>query len=269
MPNHITNKVKLIGSQQKINGILNAVKYDDGELGTLDFNKLIQMPESLNMTSGSIETTAINAYLSALNPQTEDMGIEKLDIKAFMELCENLSITRYLSSYEGLMTSQQIIESIKYDKDQNFQSIIELGQKYGDNFQKYGYTTWYDWAINNWGTKWNSYDSEPVEENTLTFNTAWARAIPVISKLAEKYSDMDIEYQWADEDIGSNVGRAYYSSGELTEEYIPVSQSKEAYEMAADIIGLDLSECGLKYSKSTGNYEYIEECTNEISQEMG
>jgi len=39
--------------------------------------------------------------------------------------------------------------------------------------------------------------------------------------------------------------------------------------MAADIIGLDLSECGLKYSKSTGNYEYIEECTNEISQEMG
>ena len=41
---------------------------------------------------------------------------------------------------------------------------------------RYGFDNWYDWSINNWGTKWNSCDTEvELNENVLnyTFQTAW------------------------------------------------------------------------------------------------
>lgn len=56
-------------NQARIDALLNAVKYDNGERGTLDFNKLIPMPPELNMPAGSEETHSINAFLSAANPE--------------------------------------------------------------------------------------------------------------------------------------------------------------------------------------------------------
>ena len=41
---------------------------------------------------------------------------------------------------------------------------------------KYGADNWYDWSINNWGTKWNACNTEvELNENVLnyTFETAW------------------------------------------------------------------------------------------------
>ena len=42
--------------------------------------------------------------------------------------------------------------------------------------EKFGADDWYNWSINNWGTKWNSVDTE-VEQRDGTliyrFNTAW------------------------------------------------------------------------------------------------
>jgi hypothetical protein len=44
---------------------------------------------------------------------------------------------------------------------------------------------WYDWCVENWGTKWNSYDGN-VTEDGISFNTAWAPPTPVIVALAKK-----------------------------------------------------------------------------------
>jgi hypothetical protein len=53
-------------------------------------------------------------------------------------------------------------------------------------------TFWYDWNVNNWGTKWNASDSYFTthhELNTLEidFMTAWSPAEPIAHALAEKY----------------------------------------------------------------------------------
>lgn len=56
----------------------------------------------------------------------------------------------------------------------------------------YGAADWYQWAVNNWGTKWNSYGQEEPRLTAralhYSFETAWGDPRPVIEKLAEKYN---------------------------------------------------------------------------------
>lgn len=52
---------------------------------------------------------------------------------------------------------------------------------------KYGYASWYDWNIANWGTKWDLCDvaKTRVDDNTiqLNFDTAWSPPIEAYEKL--------------------------------------------------------------------------------------
>jgi len=67
----------------------------------------------------------------------------------------------------------------------------EPGENYGErrsaiekrNLEKYNYSSWYDWSIDNWGTKWdisemddddNFMVSEDGKTVSFTFDTAWA-----------------------------------------------------------------------------------------------
>ncbi len=79
MPNHVTNKLEFVGEQERIDEILEAIKNDEAGIGSIDFNKIIPMPESLNITSGSVEHNSINAYLTAVNPYTPNYGLTKLN----------------------------------------------------------------------------------------------------------------------------------------------------------------------------------------------
>ena len=46
-----------------------------------------------------------------------------------------------------------------------------------DEKEKYGKNNWYDWSIENWGTKWNAYDvrftGHSDEKLVLQIDTAW------------------------------------------------------------------------------------------------
>ena len=47
MPNHITNRIKLIGEPQEVSRVLEAVRNDKYGIGTIDFEKIIPMPEDI------------------------------------------------------------------------------------------------------------------------------------------------------------------------------------------------------------------------------
>ena len=53
--------------------------------------------------------------------------------------------------------------------------------------KKYGAKDWYDWRNKNWGTKWNSVDTEIIQDEreglTYTFVTAWDCPREVVFKL--------------------------------------------------------------------------------------
>lgn len=87
---------------------------------------------------------------------------------------------------------------------------------------------WYSWSVQNWGTKWNSYSCEQdLENNVYDFETAWSAVPALMNMLAEEFDDLEIFYEWADEDTGNNTGRGILPHAIYLED-----GSDEAYEQA-------------------------------------
>ena len=79
-------------------------------------------------------------------------------------------------------------------------------QKYS-NLEKHGATDWYDWSINNWGTKWSDSETELREESDLlddglktsmyTFDSAWGPPQEGIVHISKSFKSLlfDLRYQ--------------------------------------------------------------------------
>ena len=137
---------------------------------------------------------------------------------------------------------------------------IEEMKRYKDN-------NWYDWRMKNWNTKWNAYSFEAPtysgDAGTMTFLTANCSPFRVLFRLSEKYSDVEFELRYADEDLGYNVGEISFAAGELIDDNTPRDGTAAAQELAADILGIDLtfdvnSASGYVLSFLGNYYEYCE-----------
>ena len=75
---------------------------------------------------------------------------------------------------------------------------------------------WYNWRIQNWGTKWNAYDQIKTEKpNELYFLTAWSAPNKIYEALTKKFPNLTIEVDYADEDIGCNCGKMVFVNGKM------------------------------------------------------
>ena len=225
------NRLRLEGDQNRIDELLKSVK---GKDSVLDFNKIIPMPESLNIEAGSRTERGLKAYKDFIYVYTF-AGTEQKDL---------LNIPK--EKEEIFLRTRQDIRRDEW----------ELGKTAFQNEQKYGAATWYEWARSSWGTKWSAYNAEIGEDNTIMFNTAWSRAMPVIQKLSENFPDLYFEYCWADEDFGVNVGMAEFENGEVTFDEFYNAHSRDAYELAAELWNLDLAEEGYVFNEESQSYDY-------------
>ena len=62
MPNHVENHIEFSGDTRQIKAMLESIKNDEYGIGTIDFNKIIPMPESLNIEAGSRTDRGLKAY---------------------------------------------------------------------------------------------------------------------------------------------------------------------------------------------------------------
>ena len=197
MPNHITNILKFKGDSEQVHAMLDKIKSDELGFGSIDFNKIIPMPESLNIEAGSRTDEALYVCMMALNPAAPDMGVPKLSSEEYQKLAGIVG----RSKGEQFMTldAQRISRASKYTP---LSDVIAMGQVVISNFLQYGCGDWYGWCNRNWGTKWNAYDIHfDQESQSIHFLTAWDTPMPVIDKLSQMFPEVEIDLQWADEDV--------------------------------------------------------------------
>ena len=106
----------------------------------------------------------------------------------------------------------KVLELIKGEESCiDFEKIIPMPENIfreilgSDKRELYGKNNWYDWSIDNWGTKWNAYsDALDKENNTITFDTAWSCPLLILNALAELCYKHGVCFtgKWADEDCG-------------------------------------------------------------------
>lgn len=70
-----------------------------------------------------------------------------------------------------------------------------------------GSMTWYDWSVENWGTKWDacySQISHNPGENVVEymFDTAWSPPVDWYEKVIEAYPDLDFTLDWEEGGMG-------------------------------------------------------------------
>ena len=250
MPNHITNSITLSGNKEKIAEMMENIKNDEVGVGSIDFNKIIPMPESLNIQSGSATERGYKAY------------------KDFMEVYTLFGTTNMDNILHVPLSSEEVFLRQRSDIER---AEFELGKTAFQNMVKYGATTWYDWCIQNWGTKWNSYGYDPeVDYNdgdSLWFQTAWSAPHPILEKLSEMYPSITFAHQWADEDLGANCGSRTYLGGEMIDEFIP--EGVRAMQFALELWDYDPVDLGLALNKTGTGYVSMTEDKYELIELFG
>ena len=254
MPNNITNIWTFEGGSEQVHAMLDKIKSDKLGFGSIDFNKIIPMPESLNIEAGSRTDNALYVCMAALNPAAPDMGLPKLSGEEYQKLAG--IVGRSKGEQFTKPDAQRISSILRFT---TLSDAIAAGQVVVSNFLQYGSGDWYDWRNRNWGTKWNAYQVHfDQESQSIHFLTAWDTPLLVMDKLSHMFPEIKMDLQWADEDIGHNVGHIVFLAGEPIDGDIPEGGSREAFEMAFQIHGAEAADFDLVLDEKEGNYVYQE-----------
>jgi hypothetical protein len=93
------------------------------------------------------------------------------------------------------------------------------------NREKHGYTSWYDWCVANWGTKWdidceNSEISTPDVDTLMavySFESAWGPPISAICHVSSLFTGLSFTLRYAEPGCGFE-GLAEFKDGHEIEE---------------------------------------------------
>lgn len=114
-----------------------------------------------------------------------------------------------------------------------------------------GMVSWYDWSIDNWGTKWNAYSIERESPTVVRFDTAWSHPFPVIGAISRKFPHAAITAKYADEDLGYNIDSFTIVNDVVTEDdNLPKPGTEAARDFACNLIyGMTYQAFREQYSK--------------------
>ena len=96
---------------------------------------------------------------------------------------------------------------------------------------------WYNWNIENWGTKWSLSDvyiDNCAEEDSIefSFSTAWAPPIDAFRSWAERDGRVQFNLEYWEPGCAF-VGSAIYDGDYFDDEYIDGNSEPDAYKLRA------------------------------------
>ena len=146
MPNHVKNIVKMEGITKLPLFKTEYDEYEKKDVTCFDFNKVIQMPESLNIESGSMTDEAIIYYVT--DKCTLPLRAIKDEDKELVDKKVNNRFSPKSWSEEVFM---RVLERTHDMPAKEKEEFYKKGQTYVSNIRNYGHATWYDWCIEHWG----------------------------------------------------------------------------------------------------------------------
>lgn len=243
MPNYVTNIFIEVGDENKYNKFVVNKKHE------VDFNKLILMPSTLYCGDTCVGTMSGEyTHYFKNNPFTKFA----LNTKTFKQYQEMISST--VNFKIPRLKSQSKLHSIP---DRDTMKVIE--QAYTTwNIIKYDYPSWYEWANDKWGCKWNATTLEepyPCLRREHGFTTAWRAPFFWLEELAKH---LDFVLLYADEDIGSNCGIIQARQGTCVV-HDNTSYLNASTVFACLVNGHDLSEFDADTDEELEEQKYIYE----------
>ena len=197
MPNDVTQQLSIIGAEAP-----SIIERIAGNESGVDFNKVIPMPEELNI---------------------EDSSDGRMGLAAITGQCGNYLTYPWVKNM-GIGTAEEFAAYLERERPK----AIDLARKYFSNQEKFGHTTWWGWCVANWGTKWNAYSvGEPEllsDRTTIRFNTAWLPALPVVARLSELFPSVELTLRYFDEGW-SFAGEAFFAAGVHVDDCFAPSES--------------------------------------------
>lgn len=167
MPNNISNELTIHSDNFKEALSFMAAPPEsehDEIIQHFDMNKLVPMPpEFLDSESSTFASQAHICYLIRNNLQI---------------------LKRYKYSDWAVQNASMLFLNDRYTYDQ----IMDMGKKVHSLFEKYGYGNWYEWRVDHWGTKWNTYASKMMADNILYFESAWSPPIDMVEKFIKMFN---------------------------------------------------------------------------------
>lgn len=197
MPNYCMNQLKLFGEIDYIKDFFQKIK---SENSLFDFQNIVPMPKNIEDTERGSKSFASEAVCLFLSDGTISNHLRWM-------------LDRYQIKISEL---DMMIETWQQDDKID----LELGYKIIENRQLYqGCGDWYEWCINNWGTKWQPMNVE-IDGQILSFDTAWSPPQPIIEQIGEKFKKLSFEYRYYEPGI-CLAGLEYWAAGvcEMSESY--------------------------------------------------
>jgi hypothetical protein len=195
MPNHYTTKVTVLGPQADID-TFRAKHFNKDAEGTLglDFNTVIPMPEVIKGTESSSTVDTGLLLLGRddiLNSNRRGFGLDDRGVADMLN---------WPWVKEAGVTDVAGLKKLLLERKPD---CLEKAQRAIDAYEQTGFISWYDWSIENWGTKWNSYELHMVRSGSGTlcfsFQTAWAPPLPVLNRLRQMYPKLTFQVKGRDE----------------------------------------------------------------------
>ena len=104
---------------------------------------------------------------------------------------------------EGTISPTDVISQEEYDniEPEKFEAMFNkpITQQTSDRLnEQYGHNNWYDWANNNWGTKWEAANVDMSQDSDdgaqYEFDTAWSPPEGIFYALVEKFPKLSISW---------------------------------------------------------------------------
>jgi hypothetical protein len=220
MPNWCVNRLSVVGKMRHIKKIQDQILVENpkSEQIYFKFNNVIKMPEELDLEESTVFSTPHEilfgeSYETAADLTNQENAEEPVPFVVPPIIVEGYGEDRcrvfkvWVARQIRKPGSQEEFNKacFKYEKKANIRQM---------NITNFGHASWYDWRIDNWGTKWDACDCSIMQELIVPpeggdgdspnakayvkyeFNTAWGPPIPIIKKLGQMFPKVKFKLRY-------------------------------------------------------------------------